>query len=114
MHGIGRALPANPDRADRRRLESDPDTIVARARLLVDDDFAGALALAIARPADIPDAARTGMTYGAPLVPSSAVTRPSVTIRRARDHVLERGSRGARWTRRKGRGAVRRAKGLFS
>ncbi len=110
----GRIYAANPDRGDRRRLEADPDTAVARARLLVDDDFADAFALAITRPADIPDAARSGRTYGAPLMPNSAVIRPSITIRRARDHLLERGSRAARWTRRKGRGAVRRARGLFS
>ena len=110
----GRIHAANPDRGDRRQLEADPDTVVARARLFVDDDFAGAFALAITRPADIPEAARSGMTYGAPMTPNSAITRPSITIRRARGHLLERGSRAARWTGRKGRGAVRRARGLFS
>ncbi len=110
----GRIHAANPDRADRRALEADPDTAVARARLFVHDDFADALAHALARPADIPDAARSGMTYGAPLMPSSAVLRPSITVRRARDQLLERGNRSARWTRRKGRGAVRRARRLFT
>jgi hypothetical protein len=104
----GRIHAANSDRDDRRRMEADPESVVARARLLIGDEFARHLELALARPADVPRAARSGLTYGVQLMPSSAVIRPSIVLRRARRDAFARGSRAARLARRKGRRLVER------
>ncbi len=104
----GRIHAANPDRADRSVVERDPEVLVERARRLSGDRFADQLELALAREADIPTQARSGLTYGEFKLPAGTVPHPAITARRARSDARHQFDRGLRWLRRKGRGVRRR------